>query len=85
MIASMDAHSVMVSSVWGGDARRVPADTVVLSMLKVAEDSLETELAEVGLPVKKLGDCVAPREVDDATYEAVMLGTSIGTGSESSL
>lgn len=85
VIDSMDAGSVTVSSVWGGEPRRVPADTVVLSMLKVAEDSLEAELADAGLPVTKLGDCLAPREVDDATYEAVLLGSSIGTRSDAPL
>lgn len=77
----MDADSVAVSSIWGGGPRRIPADTVILSMMRVAEDSLVAELAGSGMAVTRLGDCLAPREVDDATYEAVLLGRTIGVES----
>jgi NADPH-dependent 2,4-dienoyl-CoA reductase/sulfur reductase-like enzyme len=75
----MGPGAVTVSSVWGGDPIELPADTVVPSMLRVAEDSLEAELDGLDAPVVKLGDCLAPREVDDATFEAVGLARAIGS------
>lgn len=75
----MGPSSVTISTVWGGEARELPADTVVLSMLRVAEDSIVADLAGLGPPLAKLGDCLAPREVDDATYEGVAMGRAIGT------
>ena len=59
-------------------ARQLPAETVIRSMLRIADDSLATELAASGVPLTKLGECLAPREVDDATQEGVLLGRATG-------
>ena len=74
--------AVAVQSVWGGGARTLPADTVVLSMLRVADDALHRELAAAGVAATRIGDCLAPREVDDAIYEGVAHGRRIGTERE---
>jgi len=42
---------------------------VVLAMLRTSDDALYLELKARGLPVRRIGDCVAPREVDDAVLE----------------
>ena len=51
-------------------------------MLRVGDDALYRELDAAGVPVTRMGDCVAPREVDDAIYEGVAHGRRIGTERE---
>jgi hypothetical protein len=38
-------------------------------MLRTSDDALYHQLKARGLPVRRIGDCVAPREVDDAVLE----------------
>ncbi|VTU27132.1 oxidoreductase [Variovorax sp. PBL-E5] len=61
-------HAIL-SSTLGGAAEALAADTVVLSMQRTSEDALYHQLSARGLPVRRIGDCVAPREVDDAVLE----------------
>jgi hypothetical protein len=56
-------------STLGGPIEQVAADTVVLSMLRTSDDALYHQLKARGLLVRRIGDCVAPREVDDAVLE----------------
>ena len=60
----------------------MPADTVVLSMMKRSEDSLYHELADQGIEATRVGDCIAPREVDDAIFEGMVTGAAIGNGDQ---
>jgi NADPH-dependent 2,4-dienoyl-CoA reductase/sulfur reductase-like enzyme len=60
--------------VWTGEASDVDADTIVMNTHRVPEESLYRQLAEAGIQVRRIGDCVAPRQVDEAIYEAVALG-----------
>lgn len=65
----------------GGSAETsaVRADTVILNIMKRSDD-LHSRLGREGLQATALGDCLAPREVDDALYEAAMQGTTLRTG-----
>lgn len=47
----------------------VAADTVITCMLRKADDSLFLALKDMGAKVTRIGDCLAPREVDDAVVE----------------
>jgi hypothetical protein len=69
---------VVVRSVWGGPEERLPADTVVLSGLRHSRDGLYRELVAAGIAARRIGDCLAPREVDDAMFEAVQAGCAVG-------
>ena len=40
-------------------------------MRREPDDALYRELRDSGQHVRRIGDCVAPREVDDAIFEAV--------------
>ena len=71
------AAQVTLRSTLGGPAEALPADTVVLAMLRTSEDALYFELKARGLPVRRIGDCVAPREVDDAVLEGFREAHSI--------
>jgi NADPH-dependent 2,4-dienoyl-CoA reductase/sulfur reductase-like enzyme len=68
---------VTLRSAFGGEATDVAIDTVVLSMMRESEDGLYHQLRERGLAVRRIGDCVAPREVDDAVLEGFREGHAI--------
>ncbi len=68
---------VVLSDVWGRGTRELAVDTVVLSMLRRSEDALFQALSVDGLDVRRIGDCVAPREVDDAMLDGVREGHAI--------
>jgi 2,4-dienoyl-CoA reductase-like NADH-dependent reductase (Old Yellow Enzyme family) len=68
---------VELGSTLGGPAERLVADTVILSMMRESEDHLYHELKSRSLPVRRIGDCVAPREVDDAVLEGFREGHAI--------
>jgi 2,4-dienoyl-CoA reductase-like NADH-dependent reductase (Old Yellow Enzyme family) len=78
-IGQINADSVDVMSIWGAGERNIPADTVVLCMTRHAETGLYDELAadHDGFAVERIGDCVSPREVDDAIYEGAALGRRV--------
>ena len=75
----IEPGSVAVASIWGGPERSIPADTVILSMMRKSDDALHRELAFAGVEATPIGDCLAPREVDDATYEGLARGRLIGS------
>jgi hypothetical protein len=60
---------VTLRSTLGGPTEVLAADTVVLAMLRSSDDALYLQLKVRGLAVRRIGDCVAPREVDDAVLE----------------
>ena len=68
-VERIEAGKAILRSTLGGPAETVAADTVVLSMLRTSDDSLYHQLKARGLPVRRIGDCVAPREADDAVLE----------------
>ena len=57
--------------------RRVDCDALVLATINVAETTLIDALAGSGLEVHAIGDCVAPRRANNATYEARKLGLKL--------
>jgi 2,4-dienoyl-CoA reductase-like NADH-dependent reductase (Old Yellow Enzyme family) len=60
-----------------GTTRSLPATTVVLCGLRTAESALSSDLAEHGLATVQIGDCVAPREADDAFFEGMDCGAAL--------
>lgn len=68
---------VVLSDVWGRGTRELGAETVVLSMLRRSDDALFQMLSADGLDVRRVGDCIAPREVDDAMLEGVREGHAL--------
>ncbi len=54
--------------------RRVESDALVLATINVSETGLLDALAEGGLEVHGIGDCVAPRRANNAIFEGRRLG-----------
>lgn len=69
---------VELRSTLAGEPQRIEADTVVLCMLRESDDTLYHALKDAGVPVRRVGDCVAPREVDDAVLEGFREAQAIG-------
>jgi len=66
----IDPRAVALSHVYGGWSRVIEdLDAVVLCMSRRPDDALYFSLAGEDYSVERIGDCVAPREVDDAIYE----------------
>lgn len=77
-VERIEAGQAFLRSTLGGPTDRIAADTVVLCMLRTSDDSLYHQLKARGLPVRRIGDCVAPREVDDAVLEGFREAHTIG-------
>lgn len=69
--------TVALRSALDGSMETLNAGTVVLSMMRESEDSLYQQLKADGLPARRVGDCVSPREVDDAVLEGFREGNAI--------
>lgn len=74
VVARIEPRAVVVTGAWDGADDSVAADTVVLAMMRRPETSLCDALTARGVAATQLGDCLAPREVDDAMYEGMKLG-----------
>jgi 2,4-dienoyl-CoA reductase-like NADH-dependent reductase (Old Yellow Enzyme family) len=79
-VAKIDSGAVQLAHVYGGWTRTVgDVDSVVLCMGRRPADDLYTALRVAGLAVERIGDCVAPREVDDAILEGARSAISFAT------
>jgi 2,4-dienoyl-CoA reductase (NADPH2) len=66
----VDGNVARLVDVASGDASELEVDLVVIQAGSVAQRSLGEELQEAGLEVRLIGDCVAPRRIGAAVYEA---------------
>jgi len=73
----IDAGSVTLTDTLHGVTETIATDSVVLHLARRSDDSLFHELVTAGHEVVRIGDCLAPREVDDALYEGWRLGLDI--------
>jgi len=77
-VERIEQDHVVIADAHGRGTKTLPATAVVLSMLRSSDDGLYRELATSGeLDVRRIGDCVAPREVDDAILEGAREGHAI--------
>jgi 2,4-dienoyl-CoA reductase-like NADH-dependent reductase (Old Yellow Enzyme family) len=79
IVEAIDNGSLVLRSVWGGDAHKSPAGTVVMSIMRLANDELYGELSDADptLRVQRVGDALAPRKLEAVVYEAEKLGREI--------
>lgn len=64
-----------IRGIWGGQEEAFPIDSVVLVMGRRPETTLFRALrSRTGAGVRRIGDCLAPREVDRAIYEGEKAG-----------
>lgn len=79
-LENIHSETVTIASIWGEYApRTVRADSVVLTQLRIADNALLRELkaAPHDYELHAIGDCQAPREVDDAIFDGTSLGRQL--------
>lgn len=77
-IASVDEDVVTLRDVHTGETeQREPVDAVVLVTGSKAEDGLYHALKAAGLETRAIGDCVSPRRVFNAIWEAELAAREI--------
>jgi 2,4-dienoyl-CoA reductase-like NADH-dependent reductase (Old Yellow Enzyme family) len=80
-VVEIDGGTVRIAHVYGGWSREVEnVDTVVLCMGRRPEDGLYSALQGERFVVERIGDCAAPREVDDAILEGARSAIAIPVG-----
>lgn len=74
-VRSIRGNQVTVFNAYSGEERTIDdVDTVVLAMGKTANDSLYYALKGKVKELYRIGDCVAPRQMDKAIYEGNKVG-----------
>ena len=64
-VETIERESVTLYDLWHPKARRgIEADTVVLALARSP-----VEVGDLGVPVRRIGDCLAPRSVEAVIYE----------------
>ena len=76
-VTSIDDHTVRASNLLSGADVELRADTVVLVMGKLPDESLYHELRGCVPALHRVGDCVAPRLITDAIYEGNQAGRAV--------
>lgn len=76
-IAEWHGDGADVLDLRAGVIQRIDADTLVLATTAVSQRWLADDLAAAGVPVRSIGDCVAPRLAVMAIYEGREVGLGI--------
>lgn len=78
-VSEIAGNTATIAEVWGGDAHHtVSIDSIVLNMQRFPERSLFDALGErFEGEIHRIGDCLAPRRIDEAIYEGEKTGRAI--------
>ncbi len=76
-VAEWHGDGATVVNLLDDSTRRIESDALVLATINVSETSLLDALAESGLEVHAVGDCVAPRRANNAIFEGRRLGLKL--------
>lgn len=66
-----------LSDIWVGGRETVPASSIVLVMGRKSNSGLYQSLADSRCEVHRVGDCLAPRDVDMAFYDGERVGREV--------
>lgn len=69
----IEGKAVTLAAPFGSPGATIPIDTILAPMLRSPETSLFDALSRRGSAVERIGDCLTPREVDDAILEGKRL------------
>jgi 2,4-dienoyl-CoA reductase-like NADH-dependent reductase (Old Yellow Enzyme family)/thioredoxin reductase len=76
-VNALGPNSVSLMDIYSREQTELRADTVVVNLHRFSQNELHHELLAAGIAAHRIGDCLAPRQVDDAMYEAVELGFAL--------
>lgn len=70
---------LILRSIWGGETIETPKGTLVMSIMRLANNELYDALRRSGCSaeIRRVGDAVAPRKLEAVIYEAEKLGREI--------
>lgn len=77
IVTRIDGEAVQLEDRYTGETEAVPADSVVLAMGNIAEDSVYHALKSRHADVHAIGDCLAPRRLDDAIRDGERIGRMV--------
>ena len=78
VVDAIEARSVLLTDILSGAPRVLDhVDAVVLSLGSAVNDALFRELDGSGPELHRIGDCVAPRGVEHALFEAHRVGREL--------
>ena len=80
-VSSVGPGEVEITPVYGGDARRLEADALIMVTMQTPEDGLLRELLSApvgGRRVVGIGDCVAPGTIAAAVYAGHRFARTLG-------
>jgi dimethylamine/trimethylamine dehydrogenase len=69
MVTGIESKVVNAVNVYSGDARAIPADTVIIISGRTPNDDLYHVLAERAVEVHRVGDCAGPVNIGKAFRE----------------
>lgn len=75
-VVQITPDGAVLVRIWDGQQRVVPVDSIVTVAMRAPEESLVEELGNL-FPLMQVGDCSAPRRVDEAIYEGEMAGRRV--------
>jgi len=79
-LRTIRAHTAVLFNYYNERERAVEGlDTVVIVTPSTSNHALLTPLSAMGLEVHAIGDCVAPRDIEDAVYEGHRVARQIGS------
>lgn len=76
IVTEVTGDGVVLSRIWDGATKTIPAQSLVTVMLRDAQTALLPQLQEQ-FAVTAIGDALAPRRVDEAIYEGEMAGRGV--------
>lgn len=68
-VERIERGRLLLTDIWNHQPSELPSDTVILCMMRRSCNALFQELHGRLDGVLRLGDCLAPREIDDAIFE----------------
>lgn len=76
IVGEVNQDGAVLTRIWDGASRVLPIDSIVTVMLRDPETTHMAGFREA-FEVTEIGDCLAPRRVDEAIYEGEMAGRSV--------
>jgi NADPH-dependent 2,4-dienoyl-CoA reductase/sulfur reductase-like enzyme len=73
----IEAHRVILRGVFSPVEQEIAANDVIFCLQRRSDDDLYRTLRQDGAEVRRIGDCVAPREVDDALFDGLRVARAI--------
>jgi dimethylamine/trimethylamine dehydrogenase len=77
-LKSQGAREVTLACVYTSREERLPCGTLVLCTGRLPDGALSDELATLGIPAVRAGDCLAPSSIADAIYSAHRFARLLG-------